>query len=98
MPAYRLKHFGSQLAHWARVIATGSAVVCTSWGAAGVVAFVPFFTTSKTGMRMGMGMPISRAIVEARGDRLRVIPSGDHRASFGYSPPVSRTHPFRGWR
>jgi PAS domain S-box-containing protein len=48
--------------------------------------FEAFYTTKAEGM--GMGLPISRAMIEAHGGRLWVSPNGSHGAAFCFSLPV----------
>jgi signal transduction histidine kinase len=48
--------------------------------------FEPFFSTKPGGM--GMGLRISRAIVEAYGGQLWAIPHDDHGATFLFTLPT----------
>jgi PAS domain S-box-containing protein len=48
--------------------------------------FEPFYTTKPTGM--GMGLAISRSIVEAHGGKIRVVSNGGHGATFEFTVPV----------
>ena len=50
-------------------------------------AFTPFFTTKRNGM--GMGLSISRSIVEAHDGRLWAEPNSPHGAAFYFTIPVS---------
>ena len=48
--------------------------------------FEAFYTTKAEGM--GMGLSISRAIIEGHGGRIWVGPNGSHGAAFCFSLPV----------
>lgn len=51
--------------------------------------FEPFFTTKKQGI--GMGLSISRSIIESHGGRLWAMPGLDHGTVFQFTVPIAET-------
>jgi PAS domain S-box-containing protein len=77
---------------WAEAVRSDTVRVGVRDGGPGVSGemrdqiFEPFFTTKREGM--GMGLPISRSIVEAHGGRLWAENNSDHGATFYFILPV----------
>ena len=64
--------------------------VCDSGNGLGSEAdrlFTPFFTTKANGM--GMGLPISRSLIESHGGRLSAQPNVPHGAALSFTLPVA---------
>jgi PAS domain S-box-containing protein len=53
--------------------------------------FAPFFTTKATGL--GMGLPISRSLIEGHGGRLWAMPNSPHGSVFFFTLPVAAEIP-----
>jgi len=63
----------------------------TGLGLEGDRVFTPFFTTKANGM--GMGLSISRSLIEGHGGRLRATPNSPHGAVFSFTLPVGAERP-----
>jgi C4-dicarboxylate-specific signal transduction histidine kinase len=53
--------------------------------------FTPFFTTKANGI--GMGLPISRSLIEGLGGRLWATPNSPHGAVFSFTLPIDAGSP-----
>ena len=63
----------------------------TGLGSESDSVFTPFFTTKTNGM--GMGLPISRSLIEGHGGRLWSSPNFPHGAVFSFTLPVDAESP-----
>jgi len=63
----------------------------TGFGLEADHVFTPFFTTKAHGM--GMGLSISRSLVESHGGRLWGTPNSPHGAVFSFTLPVTARSP-----
>jgi PAS domain S-box-containing protein len=63
----------------------------TGLGSESDSVFTPFFTTKTNGM--GMGLPISRSLIEGLGGRLWARPNSPHGAVFSFTLPISAGSP-----
>jgi PAS domain S-box-containing protein len=63
----------------------------TGFGSEGDRVFTPFFTTKANGM--GMGLPISRSLVESHAGRLWARPNSPHGAIFSFTLPAAAGSP-----
>ena len=75
---------------------SGSAMVSVSDSGTGLrsegdCVFTPFFTTKENGM--GMGLPISRSLVESHGGRLWATPNSPNGAIFSFTLPAAAGSP-----
>ncbi len=60
----------------------------TGFGSEGDRVFTPFFTTKANGL--GMGLSISRSLIESHGGRLLAAPNSPHGAVFSFTLPDNR--------
>jgi C4-dicarboxylate-specific signal transduction histidine kinase len=79
-----------------RIDESGEVLVAVSDSGTGISAevdrvFNPFFTTKANGM--GMGLSISRTLVESHGGRLWATPNSPHGAVFSFTLPATGGSP-----
>src|SRR5438132_8545901 len=75
-----------------RIDESGDVLVAVSDSGTGLAletdrVFTPFFTTKANGM--GMGLSISRSLVENHGGRLWAMPNSPHAAVFSFTLPAA---------
>jgi two-component system, LuxR family, sensor kinase FixL len=79
-----------------RIDESGDVLVAVRDSGSGLVleadrVFTPFFTTKANGI--GMGLPISRSIIEGLGGRLWATPNSRHGAVFSFTLPIAAGTP-----
>jgi PAS domain S-box-containing protein len=79
-----------------RIDESGDVLVAVSDSGTGIGleldrVFTPFFTTKANGM--GMGLSISRSLIEGHGGRLRAAPNSPHGAVFSFTLPATGGSP-----